>query len=101
MATHAVAAGERAAHAKTLAPSTVDTVTFADDVDLVEILSDGAAAIYVRVDGSAPTVAGAFAYVLPSGVASKREIPVSGDAGSITVKLISAGAPTFSVTKLR
>lgn len=101
MATYALAAGERAAHAKTLVASTVDTITFTDDVDAVEVVSDGVAAIYVRVDGSAPTVAGAFSYVMPAGVQSVRTIPMPGrDAGSSVVKLISAGVPTYSVTRV-
>lgn len=96
-----LAAGERAAHAITLTAATVDTVTFTDDVDVVEVLSDGAFDLYVRVDGTAPTVGGKLSYRLPAGAISSREIPMSGDAGALTVKLISAGATKYSVTKIR
>ena len=101
MATFALGAGERAAHAKTLVANTVDIVTFTDDVDVVEVVSDGTDALYVRVDGTNPSVADARSYVLPAGVKSSREIPVSGDPGSISVRLISAGATKYSVTKVR
>lgn len=97
-----IAAGERAAHAITLTASTVDTVTFTDDVDVVEVISDGVADLYVRVDGTAPTVGGAFSYRLPAGAISSRQISIAGgDPGTIIVKLISSGATKYSVTKVR
>jgi hypothetical protein len=96
-----VAAGEVGVHAIALTASTVDTVTFADDRTEIEVVSDGAAALYVRTDGGTPTVAGKFSYVLPAGVVSSRKIPVSSarsaSAGGTVVTLISAGTPTYSV----
>lgn len=93
--------GEIAAHAITLTASTVDTVTFTDDLDVVEVISDGAFDLYVRTDGVAPTVGGKKSYRLPAGSISSRELPISGDAGALNVKLISAGAVKYSVTKIR
>lgn len=108
MATNtSLAAGEIAAHAITLTASSgsnnVDKVTFTDDVNRVEIISDGAADLYVRVDGVDPIVGGAKAYRLPFGVVSSREIPMPSawdQATGQTVRLISAGATKYSVVKV-
>lgn len=91
--------GGIAVHAKTLVANTVDTVTLDSDWDWVEVVSDGAGALYVRVDGSNPTVAGPNAFVLPAGVASSREIKVRTSTPTV-VKLISPGTPTYSVMAL-
>lgn len=97
MASYSVARGEVGAHGKTLTASTVDTVTFAENIHTVEIVSDGDDAIYVGVDGVVPTVGGAANYYLPAS-ASTRE--VKSDNGAATViKLISAGTPTYSVSR--
>lgn len=96
MATHTIATGQVAKHAITLAASTVDTVTFADNVQAVQIISDGAAAVYYTVDGSTPTVGGANCYIIPAAVAvDERVMNTSIDA----VKLISSGTPTLSVQR--
>jgi hypothetical protein len=93
-----LAVDEVGAHAITLSASTVDTVTIARDCDQVEVMSDGAAAIYFTVDGSTPTVAGKKAYALPAAVGARQvTVPTS---GSTVVKLISSGTPTYSVTAL-
>jgi hypothetical protein len=98
VASYTVAADLHGAYAKTLVASTVDTVTFTDDIDRVEITSNGAAAVYVTVDGTTPTVAGAGTFELPAGAASVREIAVP-TAGGTVVKLISAGTPVYSVAE--
>lgn len=96
MATHTVTGDGFAAHAKVLTANAVDTVNFASSFEEVEVVSDGLAALYVTVDGSAPTVAGPKTFVLPAGVASSRRIPVR-KSGPTSVKLISAAGTTFSV----
>lgn len=105
MASYSVGAGSIGAYDKTLVASTVDTVTFADDLDRVEIRSDGIASISVTVDGSTPTVAGAGTYKIPataSATAGKTssvttiEVPT---AGGTVVKLISSGTPMYDVCK--
>lgn len=98
MATYEVESGDVGAHAKTLSAATVDTVTFAADVEIVEIVSDGASAMYVTADGSAPTVAGANTWLLPAGAPSTRTLRTVLSNGA-TVKLISAGTPTYSVSR--
>lgn len=96
MASYSVTTGTRSAHAKLLVANTADTVTFADNVYYVEILSDGAAAMYVRADGTAAVVAAAGTVVLPAGVVSRYVLRTNGN----VVSLISSGAPTYSVTAL-
>jgi hypothetical protein len=90
--------------------ATVDTVTFALGTSgtpgwggvpkRVEILSDGAADIYVTVDGSTPTVAGTNCWRIPavpgSTILDVRDA-IPDDA--VVVKLISAGTPTYSVSR--
>lgn len=94
MATYTLTAGQIAAHAKTLTASTVDTVTFAADVQgNVRIVNlDGTDRIYITTDGSTPTVGGAATHVLPAAM-SVLELDITG----ASVKLISAGTPTYSV----
>jgi hypothetical protein len=99
VASYTVAAGERGVHNKTLVAATVDTVTFSEDLREIEILSDGAAAVFVTVDGSAPTVAGNNTDILPAGGMTARTL-TSAPGGDTAVKLISSGAPTYSVVGL-
>jgi hypothetical protein len=101
MASYSVTAGQRGAYAKTLVASTVDTITFTDDLSRIEVgTTDGAAAIYFTVDGSTPTVAGASTYIIPGVANAVREITeVPSVAQLSTVKLISSGTPTYWVAK--
>lgn len=94
MAIYSVTAGMIGVHDKTLVASTVDAVNFADDPHIVEIISDGTAAIYVTIDGSEPTVGGANTHVLPA-LPCSRTLMHTGD--SRPLKLISSGSPTYSV----
>lgn len=98
MATYTLAAGDVGVHDKTLVASTVDTVAWPAGVvsDLVEVLNDGATDIFVTVDGSAPTVAGGATWEVSPGTA--RVLRTPGGVVPTTVKLISAGTPTYSVT---
>lgn len=98
MASYTVAAGLVGAHAKTLVASTVDTVTFtATDLDEVEVLSDGTAAVYFTVDGTTPTVAGDGMWEIPAARAVRTvQVPT---AGATIVKLISSGTPVYSVAR--
>ena len=100
MASHAVAASEIGAHEKTLVAATVDTVTFANYTSEVEVVSDGADELYVRGDGTAPTVAGNASHFLPAGTVSSRRIKCTRQSdGTTVVKLISAGTPAYSVSR--
>lgn len=99
MANHTVDAGDIGVHEQTLTATTVDTVTYADDLREVEVLNvDGAAAIYLTTDGSAPTVGGEHCYFVPAIAGAARELRVHAP-GATVVKLISAGTPKFSVSK--
>lgn len=75
----------------------------------IEVLNrDGADEIWVRIDGSAPTVASTDAdvFCIPAiagafRVFHKDRTPQQGrDSADHTVRLISAGTPTYSVTVL-
>jgi hypothetical protein len=81
-------------HDKTLAANVADAVNFTDDPGSVEVVSDGAAKLYVTVDGSTPAVSGDTTYLLPA-VPCSRTIPHPGSPRA--VKLISAGTPMYSV----
>lgn len=94
MAVYNVAAGDRAAHDKTLVANVADAVNFTADPDFIEVLSDGAAAIYLTIDGSAPAISGPKTIKLPA-LPCSRKIR---HGGNQAVRLISAGTPTYSVT---
>lgn len=94
MATYTLTTGQISAHDKTLVASTVDKVVFPRSVSEVEIISDGAAKIYVRTDGVDPAVSGAFSFLLPA-FPCRRVIDLA--TFSTEVRLISPGAPTYSV----
>lgn len=98
VADHTVAADEQGVHAVALTASTVDTVTFADDVTRITITNmTGTAPIYYTVDGSTPTVAGKNTRLVPAAVTHVDVEPAT--SGPTTVKLISPGTPTVSVAR--
>jgi hypothetical protein len=99
MASISLAAGKIAATAKTLTANTADTVTFADDLDQVEVSSDGTAALYFTVDGSTPAIGGDNCWELPAGALAARVVPVPTSGGTV-VKLLSAGTPKYSVSRV-
>lgn len=82
----------------TLSAASVASLTFDSDFSTVEVMNvDGAAAVYVSVDGStSPTVAGTGFHVVPAAVGAALELPVLTN-GNTVVKLISAGTPRVSV----
>jgi len=90
-------AGSIGCYGKTLTANAVDTVTFAEDLDKVEVLSNGAAAIYVTVDGSDPTIGSGDSWEVPA-TPCARTLPVP-TSGKTIVKLRSSGAPAYSVSK--
>lgn len=97
MATYTVAEGQLAAHAKTLAANVADTVDFAEDLQAIEVLvHSGTEPVYFTVNRSVPTVAGANTDVALPASAVQRPV---GTAGNTQVRLISAGACVYSVTK--
>lgn len=85
----------------TLTATTVDTVTLDADYTAVEVLSrNGAAEIWFTTDtGIAPTVGGANCDVLPAAIGSLI-VDASAYGTPTVVKLISAGAPTYTVKGL-
>jgi hypothetical protein len=63
------------------------------DVEVINV--DGAAAIYYRFDGNAPSVEGDDCHVLPAAICGRPHRMRS--VLPVTVKLISNGTPKFSV----
>lgn len=82
----------------TLVADTVTTKTFTSGLPTVEVYNIEADAdlVYFTVDGVAPTVGGTNCYVV--GPASALEVDEESGGSTITVKLISSGTPTVSVT---
>lgn len=98
MATYNLNAGDIGAYNKTLAAATEDTVNFARPEEEVEVFSDGTAAIFFTVDGSAPAVDGARSLLIPASP-SVRSVRVGRREAPTVVKLISSGTPKYSVAK--
>lgn len=98
MASYTVDTAERGVYGKTLTQNVADTVTFTEDQGQIEVISDGAAALYYTVDGDTPTVAGGHCYCQPIGVVSVREVDAPRQKATV-VKLISSGTPTYSVSR--
>jgi hypothetical protein len=97
MASYTVAAGKTGKHRKTLVAATVDTVTFTDALDYVEVYSDGRAELFFTADGTTPVLDDDGCHRLPAGVEKARVVvPAS---GATVVKLISDGTPTYSVQR--
>jgi hypothetical protein len=84
---------------KTLAASTVDTVTLTGCTTQVTIVNrNGVAEIYFTVGATTPpvpTVGGVNTYVIPADVSSYT-VPFAGSS-TVVVSLISGGIPTYSV----
>jgi ABC-type Fe3+-hydroxamate transport system substrate-binding protein len=100
MASYTVAAGKVGAYEKTLVGSTVDTVTFADTVDRVEVINhDTALILYVRLDSTDPTVSGAEGVVVPPGVRTINVRRFDPTQNATEVRVISSGTPKYSVAK--
>lgn len=97
MAEHKVAKGEKGVREQTLVANQLDTVVFEDDLQIVEIISDGTASIFVTVDALPPTLGGGADDYLPA-FPCVRNV-VSPKDGGTAVRLISAGTPTYSVAK--
>jgi hypothetical protein len=101
MATFTIAAGERLAAEKTLSAATVDTVNVARrGVGKVRVHTNGAASIFIRVDGTAPAVGAAACYYLPAVAGAYVDIAFGSDVATGSVKLISAGTPQYTVEAL-
>ena len=82
-----------------LVASTVDTVTFtAHQYAYVEVECSGSAAVFFTVDGSTPAVDGPASYEIPAAASPISRVVPNQHSGSTTVKVISAGTPTYSVT---
>lgn len=110
MGDYTVPSGHVGVHAKVMVATVVDSVTYALGSPsspgwarmplAVEVLSDGAADIYLTVDGSTPTVAGTHCWRIPAMAGSSTfDVRDSVANDAVVVKLVSAGTPTYSVSR--
>lgn len=97
MAAYTVAEDKIAKHNILMVANTEDTVTFFDNPSRVEVLTDGAAKVYVTTDGTPATVGGDSTYIIPA-IAGVRVIEHWDPTAA--VRLISPGTPTISVTRV-
>lgn len=79
------------------------TVTFEENVDRVEVISDGASEVRVTNGGTVPTIGqpgdSTIAFRLPAGALSIREFPMPQDSDVVTI--VSAGDAVVSVQVVR
>lgn len=94
MADHTVTAGAIGSPAFALTATAVSTVTFSDDVQSIEVISDGTAAVWWTCDGTTP--AANVGYYIPIVGVDERQPPTS---GNTVVKLWSTGTPTVRVQR--
>ncbi len=98
MANYTVPAGDVGVHAKTLVANTADKVTFtSQDLPMVEVITDGSAAVFVSFGAVPATVNGTPCFQVPA-LAGASVFPVH-TSGDTVVNLISAGTPVYSVAK--
>lgn len=97
MATYDIAQGSIAAHAKSLAAGTADSVVFPHDVEYAEIITDGTHDVYVCGDGSVATAGGGECWRIPAAAtAISRKVALNGT----TLSIVSASVVVYSVTEV-
>ena len=100
MTTYTVSAGHAGIEPYTTTASQVDTITFTDNVNNVQVISDGGAEVRVTIDGTTSPAIGSAgasspAYRMPAGTVSTLDVPLR--ASVDTIKLVSSGAAVVSV----
>lgn len=95
MADVTVAAGEVGSGLITLVADEVYEVEFTEDIDTIEVISDGAAAVWWTCDGTDPEVG--VGWYMPATQSVDERQPSTGTA--TVVKLYSAGTPTVRVQR--
>lgn len=101
MAKHEVGDNKIGSYANELVANSIDEVVFADVLKAVGVRSNGVAAIYYTLDGSAPTIGGTHTIEIPAGAVavSVEVVPSFIPRKQTVVKLISAGTPEYSVAR--
>lgn len=97
MTNYAVALTEVGKH-WTLTASQVDSVTFTDNINYVEVVAVDYE-LWVTVDNTTPSVAGATSYRVPAGSSWVGEMPHSGSDADV-VKVLCASAGSVTVQKV-
>lgn len=111
MADYDVPAGHVGVHEKAATADEVDTVRYLAGAPgtqwgrmprAVEIVSNGAAAMYVTVDGSQPVVGGTNCYAIPPFPgATVIDVHDTSPDDEVVVKLVSPGTPTYWVSRAK
>lgn len=90
-------------YGNTTTSNVVDTVTFENIPDAVQVYGNGNSALYftVIIDGvgADPTVGGEAAHELPANIYSSKVVNVPAEASTVVVKLISPGEVLYSVVR--
>ena len=102
MASYTVTTGSQfGAWEKSLSANAVDTVTLAGvgRVEVTVVNVSGAASIYFTVNGPTPVVGASESYWLPATAGAMRTVSAyaAGTSSNVVVRLVSSGAPTYSV----
>jgi len=99
MAEYVVRSGDYGVEPWTMTAGQVDIVRFTDNVDRIEVVSNGAAEVRVTNGGTRPTLGTAGASTkslrLPSGLAGVRDLPMPQD--NDVVMLVASGPAEVSV----
>lgn len=104
--TVALTSGQVSAEDLTTVGAAVDTITIVDDWSNVRVETNGAAELYVTLDGSVPTAGGHNTFMIPqqTGVPQTRDLPVPegtpSGANGWTFKALSAGVVIYSIEKV-
>lgn len=98
MASYTVAANQRGAYENAASAGVVDTVTFTEDLGVVEIgYPSGTAPLYISFDGSTPSDKNAACEIAYPGQTVQLEPKTS---GPTVVKLVCRAAAVYSVNKV-
>lgn len=96
MATYSISSGGHGSPLFVLTAGAESSVTFAEDLEKVEVYSDGTAPVWWTCSGETPSTSTGVGYLIPGAAIDVRS-PKSGSA--TVVKLISTGTPNVRVQR--
>jgi hypothetical protein len=89
-------AGDFASPTLYLTDAVVDSVTFADDVERVEVISLAGPGLTFTVDGSTPAIGEKNTHIVSAGAATEVDVPT---AGPTVVRLVGPIGNVYRVTR--
>lgn len=96
--TYPVTHNQIGVNTKSTSAGFTDEIDFADDLNAVEVFTNGAADAYVTVDGSAPAAGANNSWHIPAGAPNGRIIPVKSQ-GPTVVKVFCAAVIVYGVCR--